>query len=94
MLELLPIFCDDWEHKLDVEWWPRVRGTQSLEGLRHLGHTVAGSFAQFGVVGGAELGHALMACAREKDWTAAERHTESLRDIVRQVRHALAANEA
>ncbi|MDP2309172.1 MAG: hypothetical protein Q8P18_24325 [Pseudomonadota bacterium] len=90
VLELLPIFCDYWEHNFDVDWWPRVRTTRSLEGLRHLGHTVVGSFGQFGVPEGAPLGQALMICARDGDWAAAERHTETLRELVRQVRRALA----
>lgn len=88
--ELLPFFCDDWEQKLDVDWWPRVRTTRSVDGLRHLGHTVLGSFAQFGVPEGAPLGRALMACAAEGDWAAAEGHVDALRGLVGEVRRALA----
>ncbi len=89
VVELLPTFCDDWQRKIDADWWPRVVDAGSRDGLRHFGHTVVGSFAQYGLPEGARIGHLLLACAKEGDWVGAARHVEALRGVLRDVRRSL-----
>ncbi|MDP2315113.1 MAG: hypothetical protein Q8P41_19595 [Pseudomonadota bacterium] len=90
LTELLPSFCDDWERQLDVDRWPDLVVTRSRQDLRLFGHTVMGSFAQFGLPEGAHLGKALMACARDDDWERAAGHVDALRCLLSAVRRALA----
>lgn len=89
MVDLLPTFCDDWQRKIDADWWPRVVAARSPEGLRHFGHTVLGSFAQYQIPDGAHLGRLLLGCAREEDWAGAHGHVDALRGVLRDVRRAL-----
>jgi hypothetical protein len=90
VVALLPMFCDEWEAALR-ESWPRVREEQDVDALRRLGHTVVGSFAQFGLPRGAEAGAAISACARAGDFAAAEREIEVLLGLIDEVRRELAS---
>ena len=89
ILELLPGFCEEWEAVLDERTWPRVKAARDVDGLRRLGHTIKGSFSQFGFPAGGGVGQGLVDCARQGDWALAERKVEELRGLVSDIRAAL-----
>ncbi len=90
VVSLLPVFCDEWDKDLGERGWERARAGLDLRALHLLGHTVAGSFTQFGFAFGAEAGQALMASSRTGDWEAADRTVVALRALLAAIRAALA----
>ena len=87
--ELLPGFCEDWREALAESTWPRLLARRDRGGLHHLGHTVKGSFGQFGLPDGAAHGDLLIASARADDWEGAGRHVAALLALVLALRDEL-----
>jgi hypothetical protein len=94
IVSLLPVFCDEWDKDLGDRGWEQARARLDLHALHQLGHTVAGSFTQFGFAFGAEAGKALMGAAKTGDWEAADRTVAALRALLDAIRAALAAQPA
>ena len=86
---LLPRFCEEWERDFTVQF-PKLRASGDTEGIRRMGHTVKGSFAQFGVSAGSPLGEALMRAAAAGDWDAADAVVADLFALIQQVKAAIA----
>jgi hypothetical protein len=76
---LLPEFIEHWERQLSTGWWARLRAAGDAGELRRLGHTVKGSFAQFGMIECAAFGPALMDCAATGEWARADAIVGDLR---------------
>ena len=87
--ELLPEFCAMWDTYLEGAWWPGILTSRDSQELYRFAHTVRGSFAQFRLPDGAELGRELVAAARAGDWDACEALVERLRGRLRDLKAAL-----
>ena len=90
LLSLLPEFLTHWEALLTDAEWERLRASGDPAGLHRLGHTVRGSFAQFGMQDGADIGTALMECASKGEWGRARMLFGALRAGMAEVRLAVA----
>lgn len=78
LVDLLPDFASQWLHDLTVTW-SSLRESNDLEGLRRLGHTIKGSFMQFGFNDLAIVGKEIMVCAENDDWEGASQRVNGLR---------------
>lgn len=88
LVDLLPEFAEQWLRDLTVTW-SAIKQSGDTEDLRRFGHTIKGSFLQFGFKHMSTVGIEIMQFADAADWEGAEsrviglRHAmESLRDRV------------
>ena len=52
--------------------WPEIKASGNLEDFRRFGHTIKGSFLQFGFSALSKVGREMMDDAERADWNAAE----------------------
>lgn len=86
LLELLPEFLDAWQTDLDTTWREIVARKDDRE-LERFGHTIKGSFLQFGFRTLASVGRAIMDDAARSDWDTAGRRVADLATIVHTMKH-------
>jgi HPt (histidine-containing phosphotransfer) domain-containing protein len=86
LLELLPEFLDAWQTDLS-ETWRGILERQDAKELERFGHTIKGSFLQFGYRSLSAVGRAIMDDAARNDWAAATVRVEELAAIVNTMKH-------
>lgn len=75
--ELIPEFVSAWKRDLSTEW-PAIIASGNLEDFRRFGHTIKGSFLQFGFKDLAQVGKDIMEDSTTGDWETATTRVESL----------------
>lgn len=88
LADLLPLFTQQWLSDLhDVH---SLFVTKSdPEALYRLGHTIKGSFAQFGFTHLAPLGKDIMECSKSGDWEGAQVLLKHLEDLLGELQKRL-----
>lgn len=81
LAEMLPEFLDSWKKDLTHVWTDIQSRADSTE-LYRLGHTIKGSFIQFGFGNLAQAGRDVMADAESSNWDSARTHIEALLLVV------------
>ncbi len=91
LADLLPDFARLWLRDLDgaVE---RCRMDNDAESLHRLGHTIKGSFLQFGFTELSAVGVQIMNAALAKDWEGAQAHVTALRSVLEQLQQRLSGS--
>mgnify|MGYP001627148029 CR=1 FL=1 len=91
LLELLPEFIEAWESDFAVQWIDIVsRG--NLEELHRFGHTIKGSFLQFGFRSLSACGRAIMEAANAGDWNAATAQVKQLTAALETMKNNLSSS--
>lgn len=84
LADLLPDFAAQWLNDLTVTW-ASLNAAKDAEGLRRFGHTIKGSFLQFGFRDMSVAGKNIMQCAESNDWQGAEAYVLALQQAMRQL---------
>lgn len=84
LADLLPDFARQWQHDLSVGF-EDLKRLGDLDGLRRLGHTVKGSFLQFGFSELAGIGVEIMHDAAHGDWHTAGLRISALCEIMQEL---------
>lgn len=84
LADLLPEFASQWLKDLSVTW-SDIQQSQDNEALRRFGHTIKGSFLQFGFREMSVAGKEIMNCAEANDWKGAEVYVQALRMAMEQL---------
>lgn len=79
--EFFPEFLTRWIADIDSQW-PDIMQRRDTAELRRFGHTIRGSFIQFGLRDMSEAGLLIMNHAQSEDWVHAD-------DVVQHIRRAL-----
>ncbi len=79
--EFFPEFVTQWLHDLTVVW-PDIEVRHEKEELYRFGHTIKGSFLQFGLRDLSAVGKDIMADAEREDWASARQCVEGLRVVM------------
>jgi hypothetical protein len=85
LADLLPEFAEQWLHDLTVTW-SSLHQAQDSEGLRRFGHTIKGSFLQFGFRDLSVIGSEIMRLAEMNDWEGAGKCVEGLLLVMHSLR--------
>ena len=83
--ELIPEFVDAWQRDLR-EQWPSIVESGNTEDFRRFGHTIKGSFLQFGFKELAQVGRDIMSDAENNDWAGASERIKALQAILSEVK--------
>jgi hypothetical protein len=83
--EFYPEFVERWLADLTSQW-PEIVERNDAEEMYRFGHTIKGSFLQFGLKELAGIGKDIMAASAENDWTTATYFVNGLTEIL-QVLH-------
>jgi chemotaxis protein histidine kinase CheA len=87
-VDLMPEFIAQWMKDLTVTW-PEIRERGDLEEFRRFGHTVKGSFLQFGFRELSPVGKEIMADADLGDWEAAHARVAGLLAVLEAMKERL-----
>ena len=68
--DLIPEFIEQWQKDLTVTWTD-IKDRGDLEEFKRFGHTIKGSFLQFGFRDLATVGKQIMEDAEDSDWDEA-----------------------
>lgn len=79
--EFYPEFVERWLADLRTTW-PGIVERGDAEELYRFGHTIKGSFLQFGLKELAGIGIEIMQASKDNDWTSAEFLVEGLEKIM------------
>ena len=71
LADLVPEFLAQWVNDLTVTWQD-LRQQGDLDGFRRFGHTIKGSFLQFGFKELSAVGKEIMHDADDQDWDTAQ----------------------
>jgi len=88
LVDLLPDFLDAWEHDLSTGW-AQIRTREDLVELKRFGHTIKGSFIQFGFRDLAQAGREIMNGAENNNWLGADEHVKALQLVVNTMKQNL-----
>ncbi|MCU0331075.1 MAG: hypothetical protein MUC47_08905 [Candidatus Kapabacteria bacterium] len=86
--EFYPEFVERWLADLTTQWPAVVERADPTE-LYRFGHTIKGSFIQFGLRDLSDVGRHVMACTDPLDWTKASACVEGLRRTLLQFQSIL-----
>ena len=85
LADLVPEFIEQWMTDLTVNWADlRTRG--DLEEFRRFGHTIKGSFLQFGFAELSRVGKEVMHDAETGDWEGAEARLNGIVRVLTELR--------
>lgn len=90
LADLVPEFIEQWLTDLSVTW-PQIRASGSIDDFRRFGHTIKGSFLQFGFRELSAVGKEIMHDADAGDWDAAEARVIGLGNVLTEVKRRLDA---
>jgi len=76
--EFYPEFVQRWLTDFEQQW-PAIIGRGDVVELRRFGHTIKGSFLQFGLRDMSQAGTKIMSCSDNNDWKGAGEIVASLR---------------
>jgi len=82
LADLVPEFLEQWAKDLTVTFG-EIKSAGNTEDLRRLGHTIKGSFLQFGFRDLSPVGRQIMEDAEHGDWATAESRVLDLLHVVR-----------
>lgn len=85
LADLIPEFVRQWMHDFTVTW-SELRASGSLEDFRRFGHTIKGSFLQFGFKSLSGVGIEIMNDAARGDWDAADLRVKGLTQALETIR--------
>jgi|688.fasta_scaffold164996_1 hypothetical protein len=88
LTELFPEFVQAWIDELDRDAADIIVRNDTASLIR-LGHTIKGSFMQFGLTAHASIGQQLMAFAEQGNWNAANDYVNALLQMLRSLRQSL-----
>lgn len=88
LTELFPEFVQAWITELDRDAADAI-SRRDAESLYRLGHTIKGSFLQFGLPAHATVGMQLMTFAEQEDWNAANDYVKALLQMLRSLQQSL-----
>lgn len=77
LLDLIPEFVSQWMRDFTVTW-PEIKGRGDTEEFKRFGHTIKGSFLQFGFRDLSAVGKQIMTDAEDSDWDEAEARIKGL----------------
>ena len=92
LADLVPEFLEQWERDLTVTF-SGIQERQDVEELRRFGHTIKGSFLQFGFRDLAGIGKVIMADAESNDWEGAAVKVNGILEVVRTLRERIKNGE-
>ena len=90
--DLVPEFLQQWAHDLTVTF-AEMRRSGSTEDLKRFGHTMKGSFLQFGFRDLSVVGKEIMIDAEAGNWDAAEQKVQDMLGVVRTLQQRIANGE-
>ena len=82
LADLVPEFLEQWEKDLTVTFTD-MQQRKDVEELRRFGHTIKGSFLQFGFRDLASIGKEIMTDAENGDWQGAADKVNGILGVVR-----------
>ncbi len=77
LADLIPEFVRQWMHDFNVTW-NEIKSSGNIEDFRRFGHTVKGSFLQFGFKGLSGVGIEIMNDSAKGDWETADLRVKGL----------------
>lgn len=89
--ELLPEFLDSWTNDLTTTW-AGIRDRADAQELYRFGHTIKGSFIQFGFRDLAAAGREIMEDANAGAWNDADARVRALLSVVNTMRNHLSSS--
>lgn len=81
MVELLPEFAEAWIRDFSTTW-PTIVKTADVEEFHRFGHTIKGSFLQFGFPELSKVGGSIMKDSEAGDWATASKRISGLLDTM------------
>lgn len=88
LADLVPEFIEQWLNDLTVNWQDlRQRG--DIDDFRRFGHTIKGSFLQFGFKELSGVGKEIMHDADNEDWDAAELRINGIIRVLSELKNRL-----
>lgn len=91
LVEFLPEFVEQWIAELDKPF-DEMLERHNVEELNRLGHTIKGSFLQFGFRDLSALGKEIMLDAQAENWDGLLAKINVLKRILKEMKHRLANN--
>lgn len=91
LLELLPEFLDSWANDL-TKTWAEIRERADIQELYRFGHTIKGSFIQFGFRDLAAAGREIMEDANAGAWNDAHARVAALLSVVHTMQNQLSSS--
>ena len=92
LADLVPEFLEQWERDLTVTF-SGIQERQDVEELRRFGHTIKGSFLQFGFRDLAGVGKEIMIDAENEDWMGALAKVNGILGVVQTLRRRIKNGE-
>lgn len=93
LVEFLPEFVEQWVVDLDKPF-DQMLDRHNVEELNRLGHTIKGSFLQFGFKDLSALGKEIMVAAQAEDWDGVLERVNVLKHILSEMKHRLAKDSS
>jgi hypothetical protein len=81
LAELIPEFLQSWMHDIRTEW-PLIVASANKEDFRRFGHTIKGSFLQFGLPSLAQVGRDIMEDSETENYAVAQSRLDELVSIL------------
>jgi chemotaxis protein histidine kinase CheA len=88
LADLMPEFISQWTKDLTVTW-QQIRDRADIEEFHRFGHTIKGSFLQFGYRDLSAVGKDIMADAANNDWEGADLRIQGLLAVLNAMREKL-----
>jgi chemotaxis protein histidine kinase CheA len=92
LADLVPEFLEQWVKDLTVTF-PEIRESRSIEELRRFGHTLKGSFLQFGFKDLSVVGRHIMEDAEANRWVDADGRVHILLEILTELQRRMKDGE-
>lgn len=77
LLDLIPEFTSQWLKDLTVTW-DEIKARADIEEFKRFGHTIKGSFLQFGFRDLSAVGKEIMSDSEKEDWDEANARIKGL----------------
>ena len=88
LADLVPEFIEQWLNDLTVNWQD-IRRRGDLDDFRRFGHTIKGSFLQFGFKELSSVGKEIMNDADAEDWEAAQLRVTGIQNMLEELKRRL-----
>lgn len=93
LTDLMPEFIAQWTNDLTVTW-AEIKERGDIEEFRRFGHTIKGSFLQFGFRELSPIGREIMGDAENGDWESADLRVQGLLGLMHTMRENLEGGTA
>ena len=88
LADLVPEFIAQWLNDLTVNWQD-IQKRGDLDDFRRFGHTIKGSFLQFGFKELSAVGKEIMTDAEAEDWDSAELRIAGIKRVLNELQQRL-----